>query len=95
MAESQAFTCITGYEPIERCEHCNRRMVHGVRTASHGTIGADCFVKLIKADRKRFGGNGKPSASMVRDFAKMREFRSDERLALMGYYPRHFVFELA
>lgn len=87
--------CINGYDQPECCDHCGRHLIHGVRTNTHGVIGADCFVKLIKADKKRFSGNGKPSASMIRDFAKMVEFRSPERLAAMGYSPRHFQFELA
>lgn len=88
-------TQITGYDQPERCEHCGKRLIHGVRTNTHGSIGADCFVKLVKADRKRFSGNGKPTASMVREFAKMVEFRSVQRLSEMGYSPRHFQFELA
>ena len=87
--------CINGYDQPDNCEHCGKHLIHGVRTNTHGTIGADCFVKLIKADRKRYSGNGKPSASMVRDYAKMVEFRSVERRAQMGYGPHHFQFELA
>ncbi len=90
-----AMICIQGYDQPDHCEHCNKRLIHGVRTNTHGVIGADCFVKLIKADKKRFSNGGKPSASMVRDFAKMVEFRSPERLSQMGYSLRHFQFELA
>lgn len=86
--------CINGYDQPGNCEHCGKHLIHGVRTNTHGTIGADCFIKLIKADRKRFSGNGKPSAPMVRDFAKMVERRSAQRLSEMGYSPRHFQFEL-
>ena len=87
--------CISGYDQPDNCEHCGKRLIHGVRTNTHGTIGADCFIKLIKADKKRFSGNGKPSADMVREFAKMRERRSAQRLYEMGYSPRHFEFEVA
>jgi len=72
---------INGYDQPDHCDHCGKRLIHGVRTNTHGTIGADC-------------GNGKPTASMVRDFAKMVEFRSAQRLSEMGYSPRHFQFEL-
>lgn len=89
------FICIQGYDQPDNCEHCGKRLIHGVKTNTHGVIGADCFVKLIKADTKRFSGNGKPTASMVRDMAKMKEFRSADRLDRMGYSPRHFQFELA
>ena len=88
--------CIQGYDQPGNCDHCGKHLIHGVRTNSHGVIGADCFVKLIKADRKRFNGNGKPSASMVRDYDKLRERCSDARLSEMGYNPmRSFTFELA
>lgn len=87
--------CINGYDQPGNCEHCGNHLIHGVRTNTHGTIGADCFIKLIKADKKRFSGNGKPSAPMVRDFAKMVERRSPQRLSEMGYSLLHFQFELA
>lgn len=87
--------CISGYDQPDNCDHCGKYLIHGVRTNVLGIIGADCFVKLIKADKKRFSGNGKPSASMVRDFAKMVERRSPQHLSEMGYSPRHFQFEAA
>jgi hypothetical protein len=90
------FTCIGGYDGEPgRCEHCNKHLKHGVRTSTHGVIGADCFVKLIAVDRNRFNGNGKPSPSMVRDYAKMVEFWSAERRSRMGYHSESFVFGLA
>ncbi len=87
--------CINGYDQPDNCDHCGKHLIHGVRTNTHGTIGADCFVKLIKADKARFSGNGKPTASMVRNYAKMVEKCSQQRLSEMGYSPRHFQFELA
>lgn len=91
-----AFICIQGYDQPDNCEHCGKHLIHGVRTNTHGVIGADCFVKLIKADKKRYSGNGKPSASMVRDYAIRREKCSDKRLMEIGYNPAtSFTFELA
>lgn len=89
------FICINGYDQPGNCEHCGKHLIHGIKTNTHGTIGADCFVKLIKANKKRYSGNGKPTASMIREYAKMVEFRSVERRAQMGYGPHHFQFELA
>ena len=87
---------IRGYEGECYCDHCGRALQHGVRIDLLGVIGADCFNKLIKADRKRFSGNGKPGASLVRTFAKLRERDSDESLRRIGYNPeRSFTFELA
>ena len=87
---------IRGYEGECYCDHCGRALQHGVRTDMMGVIGADCFNKLIKADRKRFSGNGKPGASLVRTFAALRERRSDADLSRMGYHaPTAFTFELA
>lgn len=87
--------CISGYTQPDNCEHCGKRLIHGVRTTTHGVIGADCFVKLIKADKKRFSGNGKPSTNWVRDLAKMKEFRSEEWRNRMNVWPHHFSFEAA
>ena len=90
------FICIQGYDQPDNCEHCGKRLIHGVVTNTHGVIGADCFVKLIKADKKRFSGNGKPTPSMIRDFARLREKCSDKRLKEIGYWTEtSFTFELA
>lgn len=86
---------IVGYERECSCDHCGRDLQHGVRTDLLGTIGADCFNRLIKADKKKFSGNGKPGASLIRTYAKLRERDSWESLKRIGYGPWHFQFELA
>jgi hypothetical protein len=87
---------IRGYEPECSCDHCGRQLQHGVQTDVLGVIGADCFNRLIKADKKRFSGNGKPGASLIRTYAKLRERDSDASLMRLGYNPaRHFTFEVA
>lgn len=86
---------IIGYEMDDHCSHCGRKLVHCVNTAEMGLIGADCFNKLIKANTKKYSGNGKPGAPLVRDMAKLRDRYSNEGLARVGRYPHHFVFEAA
>lgn len=86
---------ITGYDQDDFCTHCGRKLIHCVKTAELGLIGADCFNKLIAANRKKYSGNGKPGASLVRDMAKLREKVSDAGLSRYGRAPHHFVFELA
>lgn len=86
---------ITGYDMDCECEHCGRKLTHGVMTDVRGMIGADCFVKIITANTKKYSGNGKPTASMVRDMAKIRDRYTDEGMARLGRYPHHFVFLLA
>lgn len=85
---------IVGYEQECYCDHCGRALQHGVRTDALGTIGADCFNKMIKFDRKKFS-QGKPGAPYVRTLAKLRERDNWTSLNRMGYHPQHFVFELA
>ena|SRR6185503_20666342 len=85
---------ITGYEQECSCDHCGRDLQHGVRTDRMGTIGADCFNKLILADRKKFSRDGKPGAPYVRTLAKLRERDRWETLSRFGYGPHHFVFEM-
>jgi len=94
-AAPTAKICIVGYERECECDHCGRALQHGVRTDRFGTIGADCFNRLIAANRKNFSGNGKPGAAWVRTLAKLRERDSDESLRRLGYGPWHFQFELA
>ena len=86
---------ILGYERECSCDHCGRALAHGVQTDTHGVIGADCFNRLIKADKKRFSGNGKPGATYTRTLAKLRERDNWESLRRIGYGPHHFVFEVA
>ncbi|WP_164857154.1 hypothetical protein [Sphingomonas crocodyli] len=86
---------IIGYEMDDHCSHCGRKLVHCVDTAEMGLIGADCFNKLIKANTKKYSGNGKPGASLVRDMAKLRDRVSDAGLSSYGRHPNHFVFEVA
>lgn len=92
---AQATLTIIGYDQDDECQHCGRKLVHCVNTAEMGVIGADCFNKLIAADTRRFSGNGKPGAPLIRDMAKMREFNTPARLEALGRYPHHFVFEVA
>ena len=86
---------IIGYEMDDFCSHCGRKLVHCVNTAEMGLIGADCFNKLITANTKKYSGNGKPGASLVRDMAKLRDRVSDAGLSRYGRAPHHFVFEMA
>ena len=85
---------IIGYEPECYCEHCGRSLQHGVKTDRLGTIGADCFNRLIARDRSKFS-QGKPGATYVRQLAKLRERASWDAMNRMGYHPHHFVFALA
>lgn len=86
---------ILGYERECYCDHCGRALQHGVRTDLYGVIGADCFNKIIVADRKKFSRDGKPGAQYVRTLAKLKQRDSADHLSRMGYGPHHFVFDLA
>lgn len=86
---------IVGYEQGDFCAHCGRKLVHCVNTAELGLIGADCFNRLIVANPKRFSGNGKPGAALVRDLARLRDRYDWPALHRLGRDPRHFVFEAA
>lgn len=94
MTEVQTIS-IRGYEAECSCDHCGRSLKHGIQTDVMGVIGADCFNKMIKADKKKFSGTGKPGASLIRTLAKLRERDSDESLCRIGYNPAtSFKFEL-
>ena len=88
---------ILGYDEDCPCEHCGRRLKVGIVVSGLpvGIIGADCFNKLIKADRNRFSGSGRPGAAYLRQLAIVRERLSDDRMTDLGYRPSFFVFELA
>jgi hypothetical protein len=86
---------ITGYKRECNCEHCGRPLKLGVVTAERGTIGADCFVKLVAKDRARFSGNGKPSADGVKERAVIITKGLDYAGRVYGFNARSFVFAAA
>lgn len=65
-------TSIVGCLQGAHCDHCGRPLKYGVQTDNLGTIGADCLHSMIVFDRKRWG-NGKPSASYIREIAMVAE----------------------
>ena len=84
---------IVGYEQECNCEHCGRPLKIGVKVTSIGTIGADCFNKMIVSDRKRFS-QGKPGASYLRELA-IRSAKDPAALSRMGYRSDQFCFDIA
>ena len=86
---------INGYTQECHCEHCGRQLKLGVKTAEVGTIGADCFVKLIAKDKKRYSGNGKPSAEMVKQYAIIITKGLEYAGRCHGLYARSFQFQAA
>lgn len=86
---------INGYTKECNCEHCGRPLKLGVQTSERGLIGADCFVKLVAKNSKRFSGNGKPSAQGVKEMAIIATKGLDYASRMYGYSAHHFVFEAA
>lgn len=60
---------ITGLVDGAKCDCCGRTLRYGITTNDLGVIGADCLVSKVVVNRKRWNA-GKPTASMLRDFAK-------------------------
>lgn len=86
---------IKGYELDCNCEECGRALKLGVVTAELGIIGSDCFVKAIAKDKKRYSGNGKPSAEMVKQYAIIVTKGFDYAIRNYGLRPHSFEFERA
>ncbi|KQM58807.1 MULTISPECIES: hypothetical protein [unclassified Sphingomonas] len=60
---------ITGLVDDAQCHCCGRKLRYGITTSDLSVIGADCLVSKVIVNRKRWN-TGKPTASMLRDFAK-------------------------
>lgn len=60
---------ITGLDEGAKCDCCGRTLRYGITTNNLGVIGADCLVAKVIVNRKRWNA-GKPTASMLRDYAK-------------------------
>jgi hypothetical protein len=84
---------INGYELDCNCELCGRSLKLGVITCELGVVGADCFVKAISKDKKRYSGNGKPSAEMVKQYSIIFSKGLDYAMRNYGIRPSSFVFE--
>lgn len=84
---------ITGYTKECDCEHCGRPLKLGVKTVERGAIGADCFVKLIAKNTKRYSGNGKPSAEMVKQYAIILTKGLEYAGRVHGLYAHSFTFD--
>lgn len=87
-----AMLTIIGYETRCTCELCGRSLMIGVVTPEKGIMGADCFVKSIAKDKKRYSGNGRPSAEMVKQYALIVDKGFDYALRHYGLRPSAFVF---
>jgi hypothetical protein len=86
---------IEGAEQEVRCDCCNRKLKVGVRTNLLGTIGADCLIAQIAANRARFSGNGLPTASWVRELAVIRETKTQAWMDRRGFdKPTMWVFQM-
>jgi hypothetical protein len=85
---------IDGFNRECECQHCGRPLKLGVTTVERGTIGADCFVRLIDRNTKRYSGNGKPSAERVKEYAIIATKGSDYAGRVHGLYGAWNVFEL-
>jgi len=81
-------TSIIGCLQGANCDHCGRPPKYGVQTTNRGTMGADCLNAMSVFDRRRCG-NGKPSASYIRDLAMVVERGNRQQLPAAA-----FVLEL-
>lgn len=86
---------INGYKKECNCAHCSRPLKLGVETAERGLIGADCFVKMVAKNSKRYSGNGKPSAEGVKQLAIIATKGLEYAGRMYGYSAHHFVFAAA
>lgn len=86
---------INGYKTECNCEHCGRPLKLGVCTVERGTIGADCFVKLIAKNKKRYSGNGKPSAEMVKQYSIIQTKGMEYASRVHGLSAHSFTFAAA
>lgn len=75
---------ITGLTDGAKCDCCGRVLRYGITTSDLGVIGADCLVAKVIVNRKRWNA-GKPTAAMLRDFAKAADNAGPYR----GKLPAH------
>ena len=66
------------------CDCCGRTLKVGVVLSGLGTFGADCIIKAMPVDRKRYS-QGRPDAASVRTLAKIAARDSATRIDAMGY----------
>lgn len=73
---------IVGFDETCTCAHNGRPLNIRVKRAESGTINADCYVRLMARDRRRFNGSGKLGAACILEHAVIVAKRE-------GYMRRH------
>jgi hypothetical protein len=85
---------IQGYVRECTCNHCGRQLKLGVSTPERGVVGADCFVKLIARNTKRYR-TGKPSADWVKQLSIIASKGPEYAGRVHGLYGAWATFDLA
>lgn len=80
---------ITGYEHDTNCEHCGRKLVHGIEINNGLIVGATCFDKLLTKARLYQGKKYRIGSENVIRLAKIAEKGTMKR---HQYEPDDFVF---
>jgi hypothetical protein len=87
-----AALAITGYEPDCNCEHCGRKLRHGIRVSTGQVVGATCFNKVLTKPRTYQGKKYRVGEENVIRYAKIAEKGTAKR---HGMTTTDFIFEAA
>lgn len=84
---------ICGYEEDCRCEHCGRKLRHGIRISDGRVVGATCLDrKLTKA--KTYGGKTyRLGAELIIRAAKVVQWKAPANWSSYGVSPLTIQFE--
>jgi ribosome-binding protein aMBF1 (putative translation factor) len=88
---------ITGYESDCNCEHCGRKLKHGIKIEQNGltkTVGAHCLANDMTKPQEYQGRKYRLPANDIIEKAKWLEYRSWEWLTTWkGFTLGQITFE--
>ena len=87
------YISIVGYENDDVCSHCNRKLIHCIRTNDGELVGAQCFAKVLTKPRIYNGKKYRLTPESVIRLAKSAQFWSTEKQMRNGLFPDHCIFE--
>ena len=86
---------ISGYTQNCNCEHCGRRLKHGVKLSDGRVVGAQCLDKQLSAPRIRNGKKFRFGAQHIIKIAKVVELKSPDHWGRYGVNKISTEFEAA
>lgn len=86
---------ITGYEQDTKCEHCGRKLVHGIIISDGRVVGATCLDKKLTKAKIYHGKKYRLGAELIVKAAKVVQWKQPKDWLTYGVSEATITFESA